>query len=167
MARSFDVSFESTATVGQVHSTFADEQYWRARIAAFDASITLDCFNVDPDGKVAVVTTQDLRQGALPGPLAKVYPGDLIIRRSEIWTPVSPDRVDGDIDVAATGAPVSGRGTALLTSVATGSRLTLTGSVQFRMPLVGGAIESFLAGQLTEGVADIQNFTTNWISGRA
>ncbi len=167
MPRSFDVSFESPATVEQVHSTFADEDYWLARIAAFDASITLDSLTVDSDGAVTVITTQDLRRDALPGLLAKLYPRDLSIRRSEIWTPVNPHRVTGDISVAATGAPVSGRGTALLTSVENGSQMEFSATVEFRVPVVGGTIENFLAGQLAEGIADLQQFTTSWITEHA
>jgi hypothetical protein len=133
MPRSFDVSFESPATVDQVHSTFADEDYWLARIAAFDAGITLDSLTVDSDGAVTV----------------------------------NPHRVIGDISVAATGAPVSGRGTALLTSVENGSQMEFSATVEFRVPVVGGTIENYLAGQLAEGIADLQQFTTSWISEHA
>ena len=164
MPRSIDVSFESAATVEQVHSTFTDEQYWLDRIAAFGGGITLDSLTHDPDGTVTVMTTQDLRHEALPGPLAKLYPGDLSVFRSEAWTPIGERRVVGEIIVTATGAPLSGSGTGLLIPSGDGSRLTFTGSVRFRLPLVGGKIENYLAGVLAEGIADIQRFTAQWIA---
>jgi hypothetical protein len=167
MPRSFDVSFESPVTVEQVHSTMCDEDYWFARIAAFGAGTTLDSLVVDSDGTVTVATTQDLRQDALPGLLAKLYPGDLIISRTETWTPIGARRVTGNISVAATGAPVSGRGAALLEPLGNGSRLDFTATVEFKVPLVGGKIESYLAGQLAEGITDIQHFTTTWITEHA
>jgi hypothetical protein len=39
--------------------------------------------------------------------------------------------------------------------------------VEFNVPLVGGKIESYLAGQLAEGIAEIQRFTTQWITEHA
>jgi hypothetical protein len=164
MPRSIDALFEAAVTVEQVHSAFSDRDYWLARIAAFGAGITLDSLLRDPAGAVTVTTTQDLRHEALPGLLAKVYPGDLTIHRYEAWTPIEGRRVAGDIKVAATGAPLSGNGTALLASAGAGSRLTFAGSVHFRLPLVGGRIESYLAGQLVEGIADILRFTVSWIA---
>ena len=64
MPRSFDVSFESPASVEQVHSAFSDEDYWLARFAAFGGDNTLDSLIVDSDGTVTVTVTQDLRQRA-------------------------------------------------------------------------------------------------------
>jgi hypothetical protein len=167
MPRSIDASFEAAVTVEQVHSAFGNRDYWLSRIAAFDASITLDSFRRDPDGAVTVTTTQDLRHEALPGPLAKVYPGDLSIYRYEAWTPIEDRTVAGDIKVAATGLPLSGSGTALLSTAGAGSRLTFAGSVHFGLPLVGGRIESHLVGQLVEGFATILRFTTDWIAGHS
>ena len=167
MPRSFDMSFESSATVEQVHSTFSDEDYWIARIAAFGPGTTLDSLIVDSDGTLTVITTQDLRHDALPGLVAKFYPGDLIISRTETWTPIGARRVTGDISVAAIGAPVSGKGAALLEPLGRGSRLGFTATVEFNAPLIGGKIENYLAGQLARGIADIQHFTTTWITERA
>jgi hypothetical protein len=167
MPRSIDLSFESPATVEQVHSTFGDQDYWFARIAAFGAGTTLDSLVVDPDGAVTVITVQDLRRDALPGPLAKLYPADLIIERTEKWTPIGAHQVSGEIRVDATGAPLSGRGTALLEPSGSGSRVSFAAAVEFKVPLVGGRIESYLAGQLADGITDIQRFTTSWITDHA
>jgi Protein of unknown function (DUF2505) len=163
MPRSIEASFEANVTVEQVHAAFGNRDYWLSRIAAFDPGITLDSFCRDPDGAVTVTTTQDLRHEALPGPLARVYPGELGIYRYEAWTPIEDRKVTGDIKVTATGVPLSGSGTALLSATGRGSRLTFAGSVQLSLPLVGGRIESHLAGQLAQGIADILRFTTGWI----
>jgi uncharacterized protein DUF2505 len=164
MPRSIEASFEAAVTVEQVQSAFGSRDYWLARIAAFDAGITLDSFLRDADGAVSVTTTQDLRHEALPGPLANVYPGDLSIHRSETWTPIEERKVAGDIKVAATGVPLSGSGTALLSTTGVGCRLTFAGSIQFSLPIVGGRIESHLVDQLVEGIGDILRFTTSWIA---
>jgi hypothetical protein len=167
MTHSFDVSFESPASVEQVHSTFSDGNYWLARLAAFGGCTTLDSLSVDSDGTVTVITTKDLRHNALPGIVAKLYRGDLKVLSNETWTPIGDRRVGGRIDVAVAGAPGSGRGTALLTPLGKGSRLAFTATVQFDVPLVGGKIESYLAGQFAEGITELQRFTTSWITEHA
>lgn len=163
MSRSFEVNFSSPATVEQVHGAFGDRSYWQARLEAFGGCKTLNSLDVDADGRVRVVVTEDLRHGALPGMLAKVYRGDLNIVTTEVWTPAGDGRVGGDISVAVTGAPGSGTGTAVLERAGTGSRLVLAGTVRFKMPLVGGPIESFLAREFSQGIPEIQRFTTSWL----
>ncbi|MCV7384530.1 DUF2505 domain-containing protein [Mycolicibacter longobardus] len=167
MPRSFEVTFSSPATVEQVHGAFGDRSYWQARLEAFGGAKTLDALEVDSGGRVRVVVTEDLRHGALPGMLAKVYRGDLNIVTTEVWTPAGDGRVDGDINVAVTGAPGSGSGIAVLEPAGAGSRLALTGTIRFKVPLVGGAIESFLAREFAEGIPEIQRFTTTWLGENA
>jgi hypothetical protein len=164
MPRSIDVSFTSEASVERVHAAFGDEGYWLGRIAAFGGGIELDSFTSDSAGAITVVTSQDLRHEALPGPLARVYPGTLTVHRYEAWRPIGRRRVSGDIEVTASGAPLSGSATALLESDGRGSRLTFAGTVSFTLPIVGGRIESYLAEQLRTGIADLKRFTDAWIA---
>jgi hypothetical protein len=164
MPCSFDVSFESPASVEQIHSTFGDEKYWLDRLAAFGGSTMLDSLIVDPDGTVTVTTTRDLRHEGLPGVVAKLYRGDLNILSNETWRPLAGRRVSGEISVAAVGAPGSGRGAALLAPSRNGSRLKFTAAVEFKVPLIGGKIERYIAGLFAEGISEIQRFTTMWIN---
>lgn len=164
MPYSFDVSFDSPASVEQIHSAFSDSDYWLARLAAFGGGITLDSLIVDSNGTVMVTTKQDLRRDRVPGIIAKLYRGDMNILRNETWKPIGDRRVSGEVSVAATGLPGSGRGRALLAPLGNGSRLTFTATVEFKVPLVGAKIESYVAGQLAEGLSDIQRFTTMWIT---
>jgi Protein of unknown function (DUF2505) len=164
MPCSFDVSFESPASVDQVHSTFSDEKYWLARLAAFGSDTTLDTFFVDSDGTITVTTTQDLRHDALPGVVAKLYRGDLNILRNETWRPIGGRRVSGEISVDAVGAPGSGHGAALLAPLRNGSQLKFTATVEFKVPLISGKIERYISGQFADGISEIQRFTTMWIA---
>ena len=36
--------------------------------------------------------------------------------------------------------------------------------MEFKVPLVGGKIESYIAGQFAEQIREIQRFTTAWIT---
>ncbi len=142
MPRSFDVSFDSTASVEQIHAALGDEDYWRARLEAFGGNKTLDSLVVGDDGTVRVVITEDLRHGKLPGILTKFYRGDLNIVSTEEWTPSGDGRVGGQISVAVIGAPGSGHGRAVLAPSDSGSQMTFDATVEFKVPLVGGTIET-------------------------
>jgi Protein of unknown function (DUF2505) len=167
MARSFDVSIDSPAHVEQVHAAFSGEDYWLARLAAMNGSTTLESLVVDDDRTVRVVTTQDLGRDLLPGIVAKFYRRDLKVRHTETWTPLGDHRLRGEISVAVSGAPGSGFGAALVAPTETGSLLTFSGTVEFKVPLVGGTIESFIAREFAQGIPDIQHFTAEWVAEHA
>ena len=135
-----------------------------ARIAAFGGSKTLDSLIVEPDGTVTVSIFEDLRHGGLPKILATLYPGDMNVRSTEKWSGASDRQVNGEISVAVTGAPGSGRGAAVLAPSGDGSQLWLSGTIEFNVPLVGGRIESFVAREFAQGIGEIQRFTTRWIA---
>jgi Protein of unknown function (DUF2505) len=163
MPRSFDVSFDSPASVEQVHSAFGDEKYWLARLVAFGGGKALESLVVGSDGTVSVVVTEDLRHGGLPAILTTFYRRDLNILTKQTWTPIGDGHVSGEISVAVTGAPGWGHGAAMLAPLGNGSRLKLSGTVQFNVPLVGGKVESFIAREFAQGIPEIQRFTTTWI----
>ncbi len=164
MPRSFKVNFESSATVEQVHRAFGERTYWLDRIKNFGGNSTLETLDVAENGRARIVVAEDLRHGALPGILAKVYRGDLNIVTTEVWEPVGDGQVHGTINVDVTGAPGSCAGTAVLQRAGAGSKMQLNGSVRFKVPLVGGAIETYLAREFETGIPDIYRFTTAWLS---
>jgi hypothetical protein len=167
MPRSFEVSVDSLASVEQVHGAFGEEDYWSSRFAAFGTVTTVESLDVGSDGTVTVSTIQDLRRNGLPKLLAKFYPGDLMVRSTETWQPIGDRQVRGEINISATGAPGSGRGAALLVPMGDCSQMSFNGTVEFKVPLVGGTIESYLGGQFAELIQEIQRFTTTWIAERA
>jgi hypothetical protein len=165
MPRSFDVSADSPVTVEQVHSAFSDEGYWLARLATMNGSTALESLIVDDDQTVRVATTQDLGRDLVPGIVAKFYRRDLKVRHTETWRPIG-GQLRGEINVAVSGAPGSGSGAALVAPTQEGSRMTFEGSVEFKVPLVGGTIESFIAREFARGIPDIQHFLAKWVTQR-
>jgi hypothetical protein len=69
-----------------------------------------------------------------------------------------------DTSVAVHGAPLSAVGAVLLAPVRNGSRVQYTATVEVKVPLVGGAIESFIGGQLAEVIIAIQTLHHGWIA---
>jgi Protein of unknown function (DUF2505) len=170
MPRSFDILTESPASVEQVHAALGDEDYWAARFAAYDASTTLDSLIVEADGTVTVRATQYLGRRLLPGVVAKLVPGDLKIVHSETWRPVGDRQVRGQVSVSAPAALGSGRAEAWLAPagpVGKGSQLRFAVTVQVKVPVVGGRVESYVGSQLAVNIPALQRFTTTWIAEHA
>ena len=167
MSRSFDVLTESPASVEQIHAAFGREDYWLARIAAGDATTTLDSLIVDPDGAVTVRATQHLGRRLLPGPVAKFIPGDLKILNCETWRPVGDRQVRGQVSVSASGGLGSGRAEVLLAPTSNGSQLRYTVRVEVKIPLVGGKFEKSIGADLAKSIPEMQRFTATWIAKHA
>ncbi|MEH3142376.1 MAG: DUF2505 domain-containing protein [Mycobacterium kyogaense] len=169
MARPFDVSAEANAEVSDVLAAFGTRDYWLARLAAYGGdSMTLDSLTVEPDGAIVVQTTQDLRQDMLPGQIGRMLPGDTSITRRESWRPsVDASEVHGEFGITARGVPSSGSGTMVLQAIPSGSRLRVRGTVEVKIPFMGGRIERYVADLIARDVPQMQQFTASWIAGKA
>jgi len=165
MARRFDLSVDAPVGVGDILSAFADDEYWRARLAAFEnGTATLDDLTVEPDGVVTVQLTVRLFADRLPAVVTKMAGGDLAMARTERWSWVDDEQACGAIEVAVPRAPVTAHGEVLLTPLPTGSRLRFSTTVEVRVPLVGGLIENFIIGRLGDDIGAVQRFTNEWIA---
>jgi hypothetical protein len=166
MPRPFDVSVSSPVSVDRIYAAFSAEEYWLARLGNMSGGTTLESLVVDDDRTVRVATTQDLGRDLLPGIVSKFYRRDIKVRHTETWTP-SGDQLRGEIVVAVTGAPGAGSAAGLVAPTADGSVLTLNGTVEFKVPLVGGTVETFIAREFAHGIPDVQDFTAQWVSEHA
>ncbi len=156
---------EYPADVEQVHKAFCTERYWRARLDSFGADdATLDELTVTDDGYVDVITSHVLRAEGLPALVSQFHHGDLRIRREEHWQPVRDGQSTGTVGGVIVGAPVSLDGSGVLARAGSGSQLSVVLSVDVKVPLVGGKIESLIGGQLVDLLTAEQRFTTVWIA---
>ena len=168
MPRSFDMAAEYEGTVDQVHQAFRDEGYWQERLARSGADeATLDSLTDDGEGGVDVITTQTLRSDRLPGVVAQFHHGDLSFVREERWTAVTDGQASAVVKGSIPGAPATLTGTAVLTATDSGSRLEFKATVEVRIPLVGGKVESFIGSQLVDLLIAEQRFTSAWIRENA
>jgi len=164
MARSFDIVTESAASVEQIHSAFGREDYWLARLAPAGATTALDSLTVEDDGTVTARVTQHLGRQVLPGPVAKLIPGDLKIVHTETWRPVGDRQVQGQVRVAASPGLGSGHGEAWLEPSGNGSQMRFVLSVEIKIPLLGGKLEKSMGAGLVKNIPELQRFTTSWIA---
>ncbi|MFI7668643.1 DUF2505 domain-containing protein [Nocardia sp. NPDC049526] len=146
--------------VAAVRAAFADEQYWKDRIAEVGGdNARLDSVSVNGD-QVNVEMVQVIAAELLPAAITAVRPGDLIIPRTESWTGDS-----ATFTARVEGAPAEVRGTIELTADGSGSVAETKGTIEVKIPLFGGKIEAAIAERLTELLANEEEFTNNWLAG--
>jgi hypothetical protein len=174
MPRSFDLSADYDGSVDEVHRAFTDAMYWRARLAGSGVDVaTLESMRVGGDSgdedMVEVVTLQVIRSDKLPGMVTQLHSGDRCIRREETWGPVTGGAATGSVAGSIVDAPVNLAGIAVLEPIGRtgGTRLTFRATVQVRVPIIGGKVETIIGARLAELIAAEQRFTTEWIAGTA
>jgi uncharacterized protein DUF2505 len=169
MPRSFDMAAEYEGSVDQVYRAFGDERYWRERLMQSGADeATLDSMTFDGGG-VDVIITQTLRADRLPAVVTQFHRGDLSFVREESWSGVGDGRATALVKGSITGAPATLTGNAVLLPVSAGggSRLEFNATVEVRIPLVGGKVETFIGNQLADLLTAEQRFTSAWIRENA
>lgn len=164
MARSFDVTTSNNSSVAEVMSVFQSRSYWIARLHAYVGdSMTLDELIVGDDGTVEVVSTQDMRHGALPAGIAKALPGNFALHRNEVWR-LTGGGARGEINVKASGVRGTVVGGAEVTPLPGGSAMRFTGTVEVPVPILGGQIEKYIAAEIVKEIPGVGRFTDDWIA---
>jgi Protein of unknown function (DUF2505) len=164
MSRSLDIVTKSRASVEQIYAALGREDYWLARIAAGDgaANTTLESVMIDADSTVTVRTTQCL--GELSGLIAKRVPAELRIRNRETWRPVGDRKVRGQVRAWLAGGLGSSRVEAWLAPADRGSQFRYTGSVEIKIPVLGGTLEKSIQIGMAKNIPAVQRFTDKWIA---
>jgi hypothetical protein len=163
--RSFVLSAESRSSVDRIHSTFGGEDYWRARLAAFDTGApTLDSLTTDADGTTTVAMTLSFGTDQLPSPLNRIRAGLVRVLHHERWCALDAGGLRGEIIVDAPGMPLSGHGEVSVARAETGAQLVFAATVAVSVPVVGETIAKLIADPLADGIRDIYEFTNAWMA---
>ncbi|MET0994296.1 MAG: DUF2505 domain-containing protein [Mycobacterium sp.] len=171
MPRSFDMIADYPDSVEDLIGAFGDERYWLAWLAAeYGTDATLDSIQVGADGSVEVACTFALPQDQLPSVVARVYKSDVQITRGESWSAIAGGEATCTITASMPGTPVTLSGSAQLTphpADAGGAQMSVKGTVEVRIPMVGRQIEKVIANQLMDLATTRQHFTSSWISQKS
>lgn len=88
---------------------------------------------------------------AVPGALAKLLPADVILNHRDEWNAATRS---GEIDVHVEGTPVRMRARVKVVPAGDGSEQVFDWEIKASVPLVGGAVEKFVANDLDRTVGD-------------
>jgi uncharacterized protein DUF2505 len=165
LLRSLPLTAQSPHSLDRIRCAFDDDAYWRARLGAFEAgSPTLDSMTTDSSGTTSAVMTMRFGGDQLPDPLRRLRLASLHIVQRERWHAVESGAALGSIEIDALRTPMSGHGTVRLTTAEPGTQLVGIATVKVNVPLIGGAIATFIAGQLANGIVDVVRVTDSWLS---
>jgi hypothetical protein len=98
------------------------------------------------DGGVVLVVSRELPAG-VPGFLEKLLPKEGRVTQTDVWGPSEGGVRSGTWDVDMPGAPARMGGTMRLEpDGAAGCRYVVDGTIEVKVPLVGGKAEGFVVG---------------------
>lgn len=162
MSTSFGHSTRFPLPAAAVRAAFTDEQYWKDRLEEVGGPDAHLIGIVNEGDRVRVDMVQAIAEEDLPPAITKIRPGNMVINRTEIW---SAD--GGSFHASVDGAPVKINGTISVVNATDGSTGRVDGQVEVNVPLFGRKIEAGIAERLTELLATEEEFTRNWLEGRA
>lgn len=163
MSRSFHCSVESSLTVQQINDAYSSLDFWLARMSETGGSTEMESFDVTPDGTVRTVVAQDVGGAVLPGPFKRLYPGGFRIVQSQSWAIEHGEKFCGDVRFEARGARGSGTSRLVLARAPDAEQITCTGTTQFKVPMVGGTLETLFSGQMVDQMPELLRFIATWV----
>jgi hypothetical protein len=161
MAKSFDYSEEVAYPIDRVHAAVTDPAFWQHRFEEAPDKLTLD--DSGGPGTLTATMRDTIGASSLPGLVRKVVTGELKVERADVWGALDSDHADGRITGSSTGIPVQIAGTSVLRASGDVTVLGLTGSVQVKIPLVGGQIESLIRKLVGDMVGQDRDAIEKWL----
>ncbi|AHK29479.1 hypothetical protein OPAG_04309 [Rhodococcus opacus PD630] len=161
MAKSFDYSEEIAYPLDRVHATVTDPAFWQHRFEEAPEKLTLD--DSRGPGTLTATMRDTIGASSLPGLVRKVVSGELKVERADEWCALDGDHADGRVSGSSTGIPVKIESTAVLRAAGDVTVLRLAGSVQVKIPLVGGQIESLVRKLVGDMVGQDRDAIEKWL----
>lgn len=164
MSTNLDHRDEYATSPARLHAALCSEQYWTDLVNTVAADVsTLDSFT--SDGTSATIKLQQIvPSDKLPSVVAKIRPGDLVIRRTFTIGPFADQRATGSFGAEVDGAKATLSGTVTVTGTDDRSSIAYNGAAKVGIPLVGGKIEGAIVSNLSKLLDAEQEFTTGWLA---
>ncbi|MFC5285908.1 DUF2505 domain-containing protein [Actinokineospora guangxiensis] len=165
MASRIEHRADLDAPASRVHAALVSTEYLTDRLAAIGGPGAALVAHSEAGGTVTYRLRQTVPAEHLP-PIAKsVLRGDLVVERTETWTPEGSG-FTGTTTARVGGVPGEITGTYGLRDTASGCSWRTEGEVRVKVPLIGGKIEGVIAEQVTRLLAAEAAFTADWLAAR-
>ncbi|GAA5100986.1 DUF2505 domain-containing protein [Nocardia iowensis] len=166
MSRKFSFTVPYTVPVEDLHRALTDDKVWQARFADAETA-TLELSHPEGAGSIRIHMTEKAAQDKIPSIVSKVLKSELMLSRTDNWQALQGEVAKGTFEGATGGITTEMSGTYEMRSTAEGSEIEVVGTVQVKVPLVGGAIEP-LAEQLHHRVLNSERkFIEEWVAAQA
>ncbi|MFD2418381.1 DUF2505 domain-containing protein [Amycolatopsis pigmentata] len=162
MAARIEHRAEFSRGIADVFTAVAGREAVQARLDAIGGhNARIVTYSHDGD-QWRFVLHQGVTADKLPSFVRTLHRGDLVVEREHTWTKTG-DTYTGAVKATVSGVP--GDIGARTDLVAEGARTVLrtNGEVKVHLPFVGGKIEGFVAGQVTDLLRSEAEFTAQWL----
>ncbi|WP_433659738.1 DUF2505 domain-containing protein [Nocardia sp. CA-128927] len=166
MSRKFSFTVPYAVPVEDLHRALTDDKVWQARFADAETA-TLDVSHPEGADTIRIHMTEKASEDKIPSVVSKVLKDQLTLARTDNWQALVGEVAKGTFEGATTGIATEMSGTYEMRSTAEGSEIEVVGTVQVKVPVVGGAIEP-LAEQLHHRVLNSERtFVEEWVAAQA
>ncbi|PXX55557.1 uncharacterized protein DUF2505 [Nocardia tenerifensis] len=165
MSRNIIRTSQHPYPAADIYRALTAREYWRDRVAALDGA-GADLTSFEFDGTATKVSiSKPAPAGRLPGKLADLIPSSVRLEVNESWGPFVEDTAHGTMRADVVGTPISLSAALVLRGAdAASSTMAFEGQVEVRIPMLGRAVESGIAGDVGKEMAAIAEFTSSWVA---
>ncbi|MFJ4652957.1 DUF2505 domain-containing protein [Nocardia sp. NPDC088792] len=165
MSRKFSFTVQYSVPVEELHRALTNDEMWQARFEGASTA-TLDLSHPDGPGTICIHMTEKAPEDQIPGIVKKVLKSELQLERTDTWGPLDGDTAKGSFHGKSGGITTEMQGTFELRPAAEGSELEATGTVDVKVPLVGGAIEPLVENLLKKVMNSERKSVENWFAAQ-
>jgi len=163
MASRIEHRAEYAQSVSAVFSAETSEEALHARLAEIGGKNSTLLSHSSDDSSVRYSLRQGIEAEKLPQIVRKLQPGDLYVDREHTFTRRG-EGYTGTARATVSGMPGEITARTEIRPAGAGTVVETTGEVKIRIPLVGGKLESFVAGELSKLLAREARFSREWLA---
>ncbi|MGX1805621.1 DUF2505 domain-containing protein [Nocardia sp. NPDC055321] len=165
MSRKFSFTVQYSVPVEELHRALTNDEMWHSRFAGA-ATATLELTHPDGPGTITIRMTEKAPEDKIPGLVKKVLKSDLVLERTDTWGPLEGDVAKGTFAGASGGITTEMAGTFELRPTAEGSEIEAAGTIDVKVPLVGGAIEPLVESLLERVMNSERKSVEEWFASQ-
>ncbi|MGW4531488.1 DUF2505 domain-containing protein [Nocardia sp. NPDC004340] len=165
MSRKFSFTVQYSIPVEELHRALNNDEMWQARFAAAPTA-KLELTHPDGPGTIQIHMTEKAPEDQIPGIVKKVLKSELMLERTDSWGPLTDGVARGSFSGRSGGITTEMAGAFELRPTAEGSEIEVTGTVDVKVPLVGGAIEPLVENLLKKVMNSERKSVETWFAAQ-
>lgn len=165
MSRKFSFTVQYSVPVEDLHRALTNDEMWQARFEGASTA-TLELTHPDGPGTIQIHMTEKAPEDQIPGIVKKVLKSDLMLERTDTWGPLADGVAKGAFTGRSGGITTEMAGEFELRPTAEGSEIEVSGTVDVKVPLVGGAIEPLVENLLKKVMNSERKSVESWFAAQ-
>ncbi|WP_405486273.1 DUF2505 domain-containing protein [Nocardia sp. NBC_00511] len=165
MSRKISFTVQYSVPVEELHRALTNDEMWQARFKDA-ATATLELTHPDGPGTISIHMTEKAPEDQIPGIVKKVLKSELMLERTDTWGPLQDGIAKGGFDGRSGGITTEMAGSFELRPTAEGSEIEVVGTVDVKVPLVGGAIEPLVENLLKKVMNSERKSVETWFAAQ-